>query len=58
MTPYVQSEKYFTGQAQGMGLGLALVSTLVWQVGGRVWLANRPDRPGVIVELSLPLAEG
>jgi len=58
MTPYVQSEKYFTGQAQGMGLGLALVGALVWQVGGRVRLANRSDGPGVAVELALPLAEG
>jgi two-component system cell cycle response regulator len=58
MTPYLQGEKHFTGEAPGMGLGLALVSTLVWQVGGRVRLTNRPDRPGVVVELSLPLAEG
>jgi signal transduction histidine kinase len=54
-TPYVQAEKYFTGEAQGMGLGLPLVATLVWRVGGQVQLANRTDGPGVVVELDLPL---
>jgi len=56
LTPYVQSEKYFTGEAQGVGVGLPLVAKLVWQAGGRVRLMNRSDRSGVIVELLLPLA--
>jgi CheY-like chemotaxis protein len=54
--PYMQGEKYLTGQAPGMGLGLALVSTLVWQTGGNVQLTNRFDRPGVVVDLILPVA--
>ena len=58
MTPYVQSEKYFTGEVHGMGLGLSLVSMLVWQVGGDLKLFNRSDQPGIIVELALPLASG
>lgn len=41
---------------QGLGLGLPLVSTLVWHPGGKVRLANRTDRPGVEVGLILPLA--
>ena len=53
-TPYVQSEKYFTGEAPGMGLGLPLVATLIWQAGGQVQLYNRHDGPGVVVELAVP----
>jgi two-component system cell cycle response regulator len=44
MTPYVQSEKYFTGQAQGMGLDLALVGALVWQGSGCGWPTVRTGR--------------
>jgi two-component system cell cycle response regulator len=40
-TPYYQGEKYFTGEAQGMGLGLALGATFVWNVGGTCTLANQ-----------------
>jgi DNA-binding response OmpR family regulator len=58
VTPYVQSEKYFTGEEHGMGLGLSVVSMLVWQAGGSVRLFNRNDQPGVVVELVLPLADG
>jgi K+-sensing histidine kinase KdpD len=54
-TPYYQGEKYFTGEARGMGLGLATVSTLVWEVGGSCHAANRQDGPGVVIELSVPL---
>ncbi len=53
-TPYVQSEKYFTGEAPGMGLGLPLVATLIWQAGGQVQLYNRFDGPGIVVELDVP----
>ena len=53
-TPYVQAEKYFTGEAQGMGLGLPLVATLVWRVGGQAQIYNREDGPGVVVEIDLP----
>jgi len=54
-TPYYQGEKYFTGEAHGMGLGLATVASLVWEVGGTCRARNRQDRPGVIVELILPV---
>ena len=54
-TPYIQGEKYFTGESPGMGLGLSLVATLVWQVGGEVQLANREDINGVEVTIRLPL---
>jgi len=33
-TPYYQNEKFFSGEIQGMGLGLAMVARLVWGSGG------------------------
>lgn len=54
--PYYQGEKYFTGEARGMGLGLSIVASLVWGVGGTCHLYNRTSSPGVMVELKLPLA--
>jgi DNA-binding response OmpR family regulator len=55
--PYYQGEKYFTGEAQGMGLGLSTVFALVSGVGGSCRLHNQPTGPGVVVELILPLAD-
>ncbi len=54
-TPYYQAEKDFTGNVSGMGLGLSTVASLVWEAGGRCRLYNRPDRPGVVVALDLPV---
>jgi K+-sensing histidine kinase KdpD len=56
-TPYYQGEKHFTGQVHGMGLGLSTVAVLVWGVGGTCRMYNRPQGPGVVVELVLPLAK-
>ena len=55
-TPYYQAEKHFTGEVAGMGLGLTMVATLVWSVGGTAHLYNLTSGPGVVVELTLPLA--
>jgi two-component system, cell cycle response regulator len=52
--PYYQGEKYFTGEAQGMGLCLSLVATLVWNVGGTCMLTNRVEGSGVVVGLLVP----
>lgn len=57
MLPYYQGEKYFTGEAPGMGLGLPTVNTIVWGVGGDCRLFNRENGPGVIVELTLPAVD-
>ena len=54
-TPYYQSEKYFTGEVKGMGLGLAMIARLVWSSCGSCRLYNREDQPGITVELTLPL---
>lgn len=53
--PYFQAEKDFTGNVPGMGLGLSMVASLVWEVGGRCRVQNRTETPGVVVEISLPL---
>lgn len=52
--PYFQGEKHFTGEIHGMGLGLAMVASLVWEHGGRCSMSNRTDGPGVVVEIVLP----
>ena len=54
--PYYQGERYLTGNVAGMGLGLPLVASLVWEIGGQCRLSNREDGPGVVVELQLPLS--
>ena len=54
--PYYQADKYSTGQISGMGLGLSLVATQVWGVGGTCRSYNREDAPGIVVELVLPCA--
>lgn len=58
LSPYFQSEKGFSGEVAGMGLGLSSVAALVWQVGGNIRIRNRTDRPGTVVELTIPLACG
>lgn len=52
--PYYQSERSFTGQVEGMGLGLALVARIIHAVGGRCALQNRTDASGVVVTLTVP----
>lgn len=52
--PFFQGEKYFTGETPGMGLGLASVFALVWQSGGSCRVRNRPEGPGVCVDLLWP----
>ncbi len=55
--PYYQGERYPTGEASGMGLGLAMVAVLVWEVGGTCRAYNRDDSSGVVIELNLPLID-
>lgn len=55
--PYVQGEKDFTGELPGMGLGFPMVATLLWKVGGDLRLRNRPDGPGIVVEMRVPFEE-
>jgi len=52
-TPYYQSEKSFTGEIKGMGLGLAMIAKLVWGSGGTCQLHNREEQQGLVVTLTL-----
>ncbi|RKZ43649.1 MAG: hybrid sensor histidine kinase/response regulator, partial [Gammaproteobacteria bacterium] len=54
-TPYYQGEKNFTGEAQGMGLGLSMIASLIWEAGGACRAYNRSEQNGIVIELTLPL---
>lgn len=53
--PYYQGERYFTGEVQGMGLGLPLVASILWEHGGECRINNREDAPGVVIRLAIPI---
>jgi len=55
--PYYQGERNFTGQVPGIGLGLPMVASMLWQIGGSCRLSNREPGPGVDVEIRIPFAE-
>ncbi len=59
--PYYQSERSFTGEVEGMGLGLAIISRLLWSYNGTCQITNRntnnPNETGVCVEITLPVVE-
>jgi two-component system cell cycle response regulator len=55
--PYYQGERYFTGQVPGMGLGLPIVASLMWSIGGACQISNRNPGPGIDVTLSMPIVE-
>jgi len=49
------TEPYITHKPKGTGLGLAIVKKIMEDHGGGIRLEDRPDGPGAIVTLSLPL---
>jgi CheY-like chemotaxis protein len=55
-TPYYQGERDHTGQISGMGLGLSMVASVIWEAGGHCGIYNRKDGPGVVLKLIFPLA--
>lgn len=48
---------FFTTKPGGSGIGLVLARQIVEQHGGRFALENRPDGPGCIARLWLPVAD-
>ncbi|EIJ42896.1 PAS domain S-box [Beggiatoa alba B18LD] len=56
--PYYQSDKYFTGEVAGMGLGLAMISQLLWGIGGSCSVLQRSDgKVGTEIVITLPTPE-
>ena len=54
--PDDQGERVFTGQVRGMGLGLSMVASLLWRIGGACQISNHAPEPGVDVEICIPFA--
>ena len=54
LKPFVQAEKYFTGNVPGWGIGLNLIRRMVHKIGGEIRLMNRQGQSGVSLELVLP----
>ena len=49
------TEPYVTHKPKGTGLGLAIVKKIMEDHGGRLDLDDRPDGPGAVATLALPL---
>jgi two-component system nitrogen regulation sensor histidine kinase NtrY len=49
------TEPYVTHKPKGTGLGLAIVKKIMEDHGGRLTLDDRPDGPGAVAELVLPV---
>lgn len=56
-TPYYQAERYYTGQVPGMGLGLSMIASIIWGLGGSCHAYNRRDRSGLVIELQIPTTD-
>jgi two-component system nitrogen regulation sensor histidine kinase NtrY len=51
------TEPYVTHKPKGTGLGLAIVKKIMEDHGGSIILEDRPDGPGTLARLVLPLGE-
>src|SRR6185437_14790919 len=46
---------FFTTKPEGHGLGLAVSQNILLEHGGRIVASNRPDGPGAVFELQIPV---
>lgn len=46
---------FFTTKPEGHGLGLAVSQNILLEHGGRIVAGNRPDGPGAVFELQIPV---
>lgn len=53
--PYEQFEKSTSGEVKGMGLGLPIAASLIWETGGNFLVYNRKDGPGMVIDIIIPL---
>ena len=54
--PFYQGRAMAYNDVRGVGLGLAVVSSILWEVGGSVSIRNLETSKGVLVELAIPIA--
>ena len=47
-------DPYFSTKSKGTGLGLVICRNLADRMHGSITLANSPDGPGAVAELTLP----